>query len=78
MGDDEGVLEVVEPVGEVGAAGSAQPPHRRREVRRAVDDVGAGEGEVGAAGVQGAEQLAAPGAHVDHPVGTLAVGEARR
>ncbi|WP_240917772.1 hypothetical protein [Phycicoccus sp. HDW14] len=79
VGDDEdvveGAVEDAQRLGDGGATGRGRPPDVGGEAGRALDDVDAGEPQVGSDGVQGEEQLAAPAADVDDVRRALAVGE---
>ena len=75
VGEHQHVVEVGEAVGQRAAARGAEPAHGIRQAGRAVDDVDAGEPQVGASRGEVAEQLATSAADVDDVVGALAVGE---
>ena len=76
MREHEHVVEVGELGGQRTAAGGAQPGHGIRQVGRTLDDVDAGEPQVGAPGGERGEELAAAAADVDDVVHALPVGEA--
>ena len=75
--DHERPGEVLQLVREMGTAGGDEPPDRRVERLRPGHDVDAGEPQRRLRGIQVSEELAAPGADVDHVGQAVLAGQSR-